>query len=160
MADFKRIIKNKLWFNLSASFLVAGMDYIPLYPSCLTLCGGTKITFKRMNEWVECLSLFCPDPPKYSSVIERILCPHSLVSHTPSVGVIPAWSTAGKTYKISDLRNSCTTRASTSLKKIIILYTVMQRTVGMKLPSPLNLKPHVIYWNLLFLNFPRRGLFR
>lgn len=85
---------------------------------------------------------FFPDPPKCSSNVERILCPRTLVSHTPSVDTFPAWSTSNKICTTSDLQ-----KALAYLKKKIFfsLYKNYAETYRHKGPLPLNLKYYMIY---------------
>lgn len=77
---------------------------------------------------------FFPDPPKYSSNVERILCPRTLVSHTPSVATFPACSTSNKICTTSDLQ-----RALAYLgENIFSLYKNHAETYRHKGPPPIE----------------------
>lgn len=85
---------------------------------------------------------FFPDPPKYSSNVERILCPRTLVSHTPSVATFPACSTSNKICTTSDLQRAL---AYLGEKYFFLSTKIMQRHIGIKVLPPLNLKYYMIY---------------
>lgn len=87
--------------------------------------------------------LFFPDPPKYSSNVEKILCSRTLVSHTPSLDTFPAWRTSNKICTTSDLQKAL---AYLKNKKIFFsLKKIIQRSMGINVLPPLNLKYYMIY---------------
>lgn len=73
---------------------------------------------------------FFPDPPKYSLNAERVLCPRTLVSHTPSLATFSACSTSNTICATSDLQ-----RALPYLGQIYLFFLsmkIMQRPIGIK----------------------------